>query len=184
MFDLKLLKCLPMYWLFYEQKIFSVPVVTGDMVIIGDSHVSLHDLITSHRSSHKSSVAQSSLCARYFGVSRQRYGCPCLTKCERRPFHRHFSSKRFWLKNTMTLPVCSRYGILVCPDNGMAARVLQNVNVGLFTDTFQQEILSEKSMTLPVCSTFEPLVLFHGHRPLERYNCQLYFFSMFLPTLV
>ena len=29
------------------------------------------------------------------------------------------------------------HGILVCPDNGMAASVLQNVDVGLFTDTFQ-----------------------------------------------
>ena len=29
------------------------------------------------------------------------------------------------------------HGILVCPDNGIAASVLQNVNVGLFTDTFQ-----------------------------------------------
>ena len=29
------------------------------------------------------------------------------------------------------------HGVLVCPDNGMAASVLQNVNVGLFTDTFQ-----------------------------------------------
>ena len=32
---------------------------------------------------------------RYFGVSRQWYGCPCLTKCERRPFHRHFSARDF-----------------------------------------------------------------------------------------